>query len=82
MQNRIDRVQAFFLFEIGGLLVVMILWAVFPANIYHALSSRALKETNMVGRERVLYARIAIQFIFLGWAGWHAGETLPGVYFL
>jgi len=68
------------LHDAGGCLVVALLWAVFPANAYHAFSKTAQQKTNLVGQEYVLYARIVIQFIFLGWAGWHAGTTLPEGY--
>ena len=56
---------------IGGSCVVLLLWAVFPANLYHALSQKAQKDTK-ISAPGVLYARVVIQFLFLGWAGWHA----------
>ena len=53
----------------GAWLIIAILVAVFPANIYHALSSRAQKLTR-IGAPAV-YVRIPIQFLFFGWARWH-----------
>jgi|EP00942_MAST-04A_sp_MAST-4A-sp1_P006573 uncharacterized membrane protein len=57
--------------DIGGTSVVLLLWAVFPANIYHAMSKKAQIETK-INSPTPLYIRVIIQFIFLGWAGWHA----------
>merc|ERR1712146_548347 len=68
--------------DLGGFLVVALLWAVFPANLYHAFSETAQQKTNLVGQEAGLYARVGIQFLFLGWAGWHSGTTLPEGYVL
>ena len=56
--------------ETGGALVVLLLWAVFPANIYHALSKKAQDATHIPPGP--LYARVVIQFFFLAWAGWFA----------
>ena len=57
--------------KVGGTSVVLLLWAVFPANIYHAISQKAQTDTKIT-TPGVLYARVIIQFLFLGWAGWHA----------
>lgn len=63
--------------DVGGLVIVALLWGVFPANIYHAISTRAQIAT---GINRGVYLRLGIQFLFLGWAGWHAGEFYLGQY--
>mmetsp|Transcript_42689 Transcript_42689/g.48513 ORF Transcript_42689/g.48513 Transcript_42689/m.48513 type:complete len:179 (+) Transcript_42689:47-583(+) len=55
----------------GGMLILLLLWAVFPANIYHALSIETQNTTNI---SQGLYLRIFIQFLFIGWSGWHAAE--------
>ena len=49
--------------------IIALLFAVFPANIYHAVSARAQQATG-VGPPAV-YFRIPIQAIFLNWAHWH-----------
>jgi uncharacterized membrane protein len=70
--NLIYPSEAVFGFNnVGGNSVVLLLWAVFPANIYHAVSKTAQIDTK-IKTPIVLYIRIIIQFLFLGWAGWHA----------
>jgi uncharacterized membrane protein len=50
-------------------LIIALLAAVFPANIYHALSRTAQKATRI--GPPACYVRVPIQFVFLGWARWH-----------
>ena len=53
----------------AGLLVLVMLVAVFPANVYHALSPTAQKLTR-IGPPTV-YIRLPIQALFVYWARWH-----------
>ena len=53
-------------------LIVALLVAVFPANLWHAVSPRAHKATRI--GPPLTYVRVPIQFLFLGWAWWHTRE--------
>lgn len=53
----------------GAALIMLLLIAVFPANIYHAMSREAHARTG-VGPPLV-YWRLLIQFLWLAWATWH-----------
>ena len=47
-----------------GLIVLLI--AVFPANIYMAMNPQIFPEFSVTG----LYVRLLIQFVLIGWAYW------------
>ena len=47
-----------------GLIILLI--AVFPANIYMAMNPQTFPEFSVTG----LYVRLLIQFVLIGWAYW------------
>lgn len=49
--------------------ICLLLIGVFPANVYHALSKKAQRETR-IGPPAV-YLRLPIQALFFVWARWH-----------
>ena len=51
-------------FAAWGLIVLLI--AVFPANIYMAMNPQTFPEFSVMG----LYLRLAVQFVLIGWAYW------------
>ena len=53
----------------GAWLIIATLVAVFPANVYHAVSKEAQRRTK-IGPPDV-YVRLPIQLLFLAWARWH-----------
>ena len=53
----------------GGMLILAVLLAVFPANVYHAVSPTAQRLTR-IGPPAV-YFRLPIQVLFAYWARWH-----------
>ena len=55
--------------QLGATLIVVLLIGVFPANLYHAFSLRAQRLTRI--GPPVVYARLPIQGLFIGWARWH-----------
>ncbi len=65
----VPRVRA-----LAGWGLVVLLMAIFPANIHMALSPELFPEMSVVA----LYARLPFQALFLGWAYWatrpEAGE--------
>eukprot|EP00729_Bicosta_minor_P006486 gene6486-26628_t len=57
-------------------LLIGLMVAVFPANVYHAVSEVPQKATG-IGRPTVYY-RLLIQLLFIGWAHWHTTQNQPG----
>ena len=51
-------------FAARGLIILLI--AVFPANIYMAMNPQIFPEFSVTG----LYVRLFIQFVLIGWAYW------------
>ena len=47
----------------------LLLLGVFPANVYHAVSKKAQRETRI--GPPVVYVRLLIQGLFFAWARWH-----------
>jgi uncharacterized membrane protein len=48
-----------------------LLLAVFPSNIYHAVSKEAQDKIKFKGAtQNELNFRVALQFLFLYWAAW------------
>lgn len=64
--------------ELGAILTVALLWAVFPSNIYAALSSKSRKAMGVEHLKAVLYVRLVIQFLFIYWASWFVNTKLKG----
>ena len=60
----ITRVEAF----IAGWGLILLLIAVYPANIYLALTNGAAMDTTPI----IAWGRLPFQFVFIGLAYWHA----------
>ena len=60
--------------QLGAGGIVLLLLAVFPANVYHACSAHAHKLTR-IGPPAV-YWRLPIQGLFIGWARWHMTSSI------
>ena len=57
-------------FAARGLIVLLI--AVFPANIYMAMNPQTFPEFSVMG----LYLRLGVQFVLIGWAYWLTKRTV------
>ena len=47
--------------------IILLLIAVFPANIYMAMNPNVFPDINPLG----LYLRLPLQFVLIAWAFWH-----------
>ena len=64
--------------ELGAILTVALLWAVYPSNIYMALSSKSRKATGTDDLKVALLIRIPIQLLFIYWASWFVKTEIAG----
>ena len=51
--------------------IILLLLAVFPANIYMAMNTELFKDFNPT----MIYLRLPIQFILIAWAYWFTREN-------
>jgi len=50
--------------------IILLLLAIFPANIYMAMNPQIFPDINPL----ILYLRLPLQFVLIGWAFWHTKQ--------